>query len=78
MSNIAFYIYKSPKNDKFYWRLDETVNVGYNDGNEIYNIIATGHQFYDTIEEVKTDINKVISAIPSTKITYVGYRNDEI
>ncbi len=75
--SLAFYIYRSPKNDKFYWRLTETINVGYNEGNEIYNTIATGHQGYDTIEEAKKDINKVISAIPSTKIVFQGYQNDD-
>lgn len=73
---LVFYIYKSLKNNKFYWHLDEIINIGYNDGNIINNIIATGHQSYNTIDEAREDIKKVISAIPSTKIEYIGYQNE--
>ena len=68
--SLAFYIYRSPKNDKFYWRLTETINVGYNEGNEIYNTIATGHQGYDTIEEAKKILIKLLVQFLQLKLCF--------
>ncbi len=73
--NLYFEIYKSPGNMLYYWRLRKIcIPSKYqfsNDDFEIDEIIATGHQGYHDIESVKSDIKKVISAIPSTNIKVI-------
>jgi uncharacterized protein YegP (UPF0339 family) len=65
---MYFEIYQSSKDLKYYWRLVRRRVGAYNYSTASNEIIATGHQGYDTRDDAVKDIELVKRVVPSTRI----------